>query len=155
LCDTGPRITPSALLAASSARSESVLPSARSAASPIDMGVKDRANPKARSAAASTFMVAAVISGPMPSPSITTMRTGANDGALTSFPPPVSRITFVGSHSPASCPRFRRGTQQSRRVRANLGGRTSEGIVRAVKLAQTGSCLTLIVARQERPSASE
>jgi hypothetical protein len=105
LCDTGPRITPSALLAASSARSESVLPSARSAASPIDMGVKDRANPKARSAAASTFMVAAVISGPMPSPSITTMRTGANDGALTSFPPPLvaSRLSdhILRRHAPA------------------------------------------------------
>jgi hypothetical protein len=49
--ETGPRITPSALLAASIARSESVLPSRRRAASPIAIGAKDSANPKARSAA--------------------------------------------------------------------------------------------------------
>jgi hypothetical protein len=36
-----------------------------------------------RSAAWRTTIVAAVISGPMPSPSITTMRTGADDDALT------------------------------------------------------------------------
>jgi hypothetical protein len=70
-------------LAASTACSESVLPSERSAASPIDMGVNERANPKTRAAATSTCMVAAVISGPMPSPSITTMRIGM-DAAIES-----------------------------------------------------------------------
>jgi len=42
-------------------------------------GVKESPSPKARSAARSTASVAAVISGPMPSPSMTTMRTLTED----------------------------------------------------------------------------
>jgi hypothetical protein len=50
-------------------------------------GVKERPSPKARSTARSTASVAAVISDPMPSPSMTTSRTGVDDEAVTDHPP--------------------------------------------------------------------
>jgi len=88
LCETGPRITASAALAASAAASGSVLPCARNAAKPTLTGENDRSSANTRAAAPSTSSVAAVISGPMPSPSMTTMRTGAEDLSLTAFPRP-------------------------------------------------------------------
>jgi len=44
---------------------------------PIDTGAKERPSLNARSTVRRTAIVAAVISGPMPSPPITAMRTGA------------------------------------------------------------------------------
>ena len=58
------------------------LPSGRRAASPIEIGMNESPKPKTPSAAAKHIMVAAVISGPIPSPSITTMRTGADEEAI-------------------------------------------------------------------------
>jgi hypothetical protein len=75
-------MTPSAALAASTAASGSVVPCALSAASPTDTGLKDRPSSNTRSAARSTSNVAAVISGPMPSPSMTTIETGAGRETL-------------------------------------------------------------------------
>jgi hypothetical protein len=69
-------------LAASTAVSGKVVPCARKAASPMGTGVNERPSFKMPSAARSTAIVAAVISGPMPSPSITTMRTGSDDAGL-------------------------------------------------------------------------
>ena len=76
-----------AALAAAAAASGSVLPCARKATKPTVTGENDRSSANARAAALSTSSVAAVISGPMPSPSMTTMRTGADDVSLTAFPP--------------------------------------------------------------------
>ena len=92
MCETGPRITPSAALAASAAASGSVLPCARNAAKPTVTGENDRSSANARAVASSTLSVAAVISGPMPSPSMTTMRTGADDVSLTASPSPAGAM---------------------------------------------------------------
>ena len=46
----------------------------------MDTGVKERPSLKMPSTVRRTAIVAAVISGPMPSPSITAMRTGADCG---------------------------------------------------------------------------
>jgi hypothetical protein len=66
-------------LAASTAACGKVVPCARKAASPIATGVKERPSLKMSSAARRTAIVAAVISGPMPSPSITTIRSGIDE----------------------------------------------------------------------------
>src|SRR5688572_5332508 len=65
-------MTPSASCTALKDASGSVVPCARIAASPIGTVVNFRPSPNASSAARNTPSVAAVISGPMPSPSITT-----------------------------------------------------------------------------------
>src|SRR6266700_6668479 len=70
-------MTPSADCAAAKAAAGKVVPSWRNARSPIDAGVNARPNPKIRSAARRTSTVAALISGPMPSPSMTTSRVTA------------------------------------------------------------------------------
>ena len=80
--------TPSAALARANDSSGSVEPSARRPPRPIGASSNARLGPKARSAAASTASVAAVISGPMPSPAITARRMAElerSDGTVISF----------------------------------------------------------------------
>ena len=74
--DTGPRMTPSADCAASKAGSGKVVPCRRSAANPIEAVANSRPRPNLRSAARRTSTVAALISGPIPSPSSTNNSTG-------------------------------------------------------------------------------
>ena len=80
-----PDMTPSAIAASaeeSGLPADVALPTCTVADQAIDTGAKAKASLKARSAARSTASVAAVISGPMPSPSITTIESGAADEAL-------------------------------------------------------------------------
>src|SRR5215472_4523802 len=67
-------MTPSAALARANDWSDSVDPCVRRPARPIGASSNARLRSKARSAAARTASVAAVISGPMPSPAMTTRR---------------------------------------------------------------------------------
>ena len=82
LCETGPRMRPSAAFSAAIAVSGKVVPCARSASSPINTGSNERARLKTRAAARRTTTVAAVISGPMPSPSMTTIRIGEIEASV-------------------------------------------------------------------------
>src|SRR5262249_47258810 len=74
-CETGPRMVPSASRATANEASGRVEPSCFSAARPMGTSVKLKAKPSRRSTALRTLSVAAVISGPIPSPCMTARRT--------------------------------------------------------------------------------
>ena len=71
LCETGPSSTPAAAFALSSTAGGNVVPAMRCAAQPMVSLSKASSSAKARAAARNTASVAAMISGPMPSPSNT------------------------------------------------------------------------------------
>src|SRR5210317_715857 len=77
MVETGPRTMPSAAFAASNTLSGNVVPDAANDTKPISSEVKVKFRSKQSSTACKTRRVAAVISGPIPSPSRHNICTGS------------------------------------------------------------------------------